>query len=61
MTVLPTQVAPALKRAKTAGAVELAVVCVLAQSGFPNPVTNPSTSNLPNDKFFKIMLVTSGY
>jgi len=46
MTVLPTQVAPAPSRAKTVGAVEVATGCVLAQSGFPKPVTYPSTSNL---------------
>lgn len=46
MTVLPTHVAPPLKIAKTAGAVEVAAEWVLAQSGLPNPVTNPSTSKL---------------
>ena len=51
MTVLPIHVAPALKSDKTAGAVDVAAGWVLAQSGFPNPVTYPSTSYLfPNKK-----------
>lgn len=45
-TVLPTHVAPALNRAVIAGAVDVAAECVRAQSGFPKPVTYPSTSNL---------------
>jgi len=46
MIVLPIDVAPPLNTAKTAGAVDVAAEWVLAQSGFPNPVTCPSTSNL---------------
>lgn len=46
MTVLPTEVAPALKRAKTVGAVDVAAEWVFAQSGLPNPVTYPSISYL---------------
>lgn len=46
MTVLPTHVAPASRTASTTGAVKVAAVCVLAQSGFPNPVAQPVMSNL---------------
>lgn len=46
MKVLPTPVAPALRRSKTTGAVDVEAEWVLAQSGFPNPVTYPFTSNL---------------
>lgn len=50
--VIPKAVAPASKRDETTGAVEVAAVCVLNQSGLPKPVTRPSTSKLskPNKK-----------
>lgn len=44
--VIPKEVAPASKRDETTGAVEVAAECVLNQSGFPKPVTRPSTSKL---------------
>ena len=46
MTAFPIQVAPPLNKATTAGAVDVAAEWVLFQSGFPNPVMCPSTSNL---------------
>lgn len=44
--VLPMQVAPPSTRVETTGDVLEAASCVLAQSGWPNPVTYPSMSNL---------------
>lgn len=46
VTVFPMQVAPPSTRAETIGDVREAASCVLAQSGWPKPVTCPSISNL---------------